>query len=320
MPAKKKPSARTSKPKTKAKTPAKTSKAKTTKAKTTKAKTTGKKKTPAKAAAASPARGAQTPTAAEVPTPGAPTEHEAAQQEVAAVTTTQPPGMPAPPTPPPKTGVNPLVIVLVVLGVLLLLGLGAIGYFVFAKKDQPTAARVVTSPAPRDTARAAAGSGGCGDATHPEDRVGQLDNGTRHSGSNETVGEATSKPPSSGIHGGGFASNRTIYDTQQPVGNLVHSMDHGSVVIWHKELPKDEYDALSAAANRNAKRSFGALIMVPYDDMDAKIALTAWGSLMKCDGVNDEAIDDFIEEFMATGPEKQVACLGYMPRGHPRCA
>jgi hypothetical protein len=307
----------------KRKTPAKSSAKKST-AKTP-AKSTGAKRKPStakKSTRALPAPAEQMPVPGEEAPPPAPEGQpppdtaavEPAAMEAAAT------GAPLPPPPVPKRR-NPLLVPFIIVLILLLFALAALAYaFFFAS----TTTTVSTSPSPA-AKKAANGTfggatgGSCKDVSHPEDQAGSQTNATRHDGSDDKPDLVTSSPPTSGIHGKGFASNGSNYTNPQPLGYLVHSMDHGSVVIWHRNLSQEELKALVEVANSNLRRDYAALVMVPYNDMESKIALTAWGSLMQCDSVNADAINDFVTEFMATGPEAAAACLD-MPENHPRCS
>ncbi len=46
------------------------------------------------------------------------------------------------------------------------------------------------------------------------------------------------------------------------------------------------------------------LVIVPRVDMDTKIALTAWGRILKLDNVDDARIKEFIKTYHNKGPEK----------------
>ena len=332
----------------KRKTPAKSSEKKSTAKKSTAKKSTGAKSKPStakKSTAAKPAPAEQVPAPGEEAPPPAPEGQpppdtaatgapsapaaptataevttEAAAMEAPA-TEAPTPGALTPPPPAPKRR-NPLVVPFIIVLILLLIALAALSYVIFIRPTSTTNVSTSTSPAAKKAANGTFGKASgstCSDVSHPEDKAGSLDNAARHGGSDDKPDLVTSNPPTSGIHGGGFASNGSNYTNPQPLGYLVHSMDHGSVVIWHRNMSQDELKDLLDVANSNLRRDYAALVMVPYNDMEPKIALTAWGSSMQCDGVNAEEINDFITEFMATGPEAAAACLD-MPEDHPRCS
>ena len=110
-----------------------------------------------------------------------------------------------------------------------------------------------------------------------------------------------SNPPTSGPHyvnpqGAG------IYDKPVPDGNLVHSMEHGAVIIWYQSnLPKDQVDQLKTIYNGVA---INKKIMVSRDNLDVPVALTSWGRLLKLQAIDEAQIKEFIETNNDRAPEK----------------
>lgn len=89
-----------------------------------------------------------------------------------------------------------------------------------------------------------------------------------------------SNPPTSGPHAASAAPFRVF---TQPVGKefLVHSMEHGGVVIWYNAADTGVIQKLTALTEANIQRG-KELVLVPYPDMEANtIALTAWTRLDK---------------------------------------
>lgn len=155
-----------------------------------------------------------------------------------------------------------------------------------------------------------------------------------------------SNPPTSGPHDAQW-TKAGIYDKPQGDGYLVHSLEHGYVIIsyncaniissagWRMKIPqvyahegederehheatesgalsggkwdskecKDLKNKLSDIANENRLRK---LIVVPRDNVDANIALTAWGRIDKMEKVDKKRIVDFINAFRDHGPEQTM--------------
>ena len=84
-------------------------------------------------------------------------------------------------------------------------------------------------------------------------------------------------------------------------GLLVHSLEHGYVVIWHKpdlpELQRTALEDLQAANDGDVIIAEGANIPTP-------IAATAWNQRLLCDAVEQEVLGRFFEEYVGKGPEK----------------
>jgi len=113
-----------------------------------------------------------------------------------------------------------------------------------------------------------------------------------------------SNPPTSGRH---FAKWTTagFYDKSQEDGNLVHSLEHGAVIVSYKsDLPKDDVEKIKSFFS---SVSVSKKIMVPRDNLDVPVALTSWGRLLKLQTI-DATTEAKIKEFMETnedrGPEK----------------
>ncbi len=110
-------------------------------------------------------------------------------------------------------------------------------------------------------------------------------------------------PPTSGTHWptawpGGF------YDTVIPSGYLVHSLEHGGVVIYYNApaLTTAQLDTLRARAAAYAA-SFSPVVVVPRNDAVYPVILTAWTHRLRLPSYAQNRIDDFIGMFRGHGPE-----------------
>jgi Protein of unknown function (DUF3105) len=112
----------------------------------------------------------------------------------------------------------------------------------------------------------------------------------------------TVNPPSGGDHlsvpvpAGVYEGNRI-----PPDGNLVHSLEHGYVVIWFKP---DASETDRAALEKVRRKYARDTLLVEREHMDKPVAVTAWGHRMLCDGVNTEALSAFVEDNRNQAPEK----------------
>jgi hypothetical protein len=114
--------------------------------------------------------------------------------------------------------------------------------------------------------------------------------------------EYTVNPPSGGDHLSRAVAPGT-YEGERvpPDGNLVHSLEHGYVIIWHQPGLSD--DDLSAIDDVRAKYARDVLV-VERSAMDKPVAATAWGNRLLCDGVNSAALGNFVQHFRNQAPEK----------------
>ena len=126
------------------------------------------------------------------------------------------------------------------------------------------------------------------------------DEGAKHVGRNDTHPAYKSNPPTSGPHWAGVAGPG-IKDEPVPDELVLHSMEHGAVVVWYKEgLEQNEVDKIISAF----QSASGKKIMLARKDLDVPVALTSWGYLLKLQTVDEAKIKEFIETNNDRAPEK----------------
>lgn len=113
-------------------------------------------------------------------------------------------------------------------------------------------------------------------------------------------------PPSGGAHTPEVASaGRYTEANAPPDGQLVHSLEHGYVVLWYRpDLPEDQVAVLEQLLENNDDD----VLVVPRANMPVPVAATAWQRRLVCDEAERESLTRFINEFVGKGPEK-------VPRG-----
>ena len=120
-------------------------------------------------------------------------------------------------------------------------------------------------------------------------------------------------PPTSGAHWA-IPADDGIYDEQPRKEDLVHTLEHGRVIVWFKKsLPAEDRGKLKAFFDEDDFH----LVLTPNDtDMPYAVAATAWnaepnqplgtGQLMGCETFSDKTIDAlraFKDEHRDRGPE-----------------
>jgi hypothetical protein len=153
----------------------------------------------------------------------------------------------------------------------------------------------------------AARSAGCTIRTHP---------GEGHDHTTDTVKYQTN-PPSSGDHAPAPASDGA-YSGAPPIGNLVHALEHGRVIIWFKpSAPPKVRGELKALFDEGPK----LLVLAPNTTgMPYEVAASAWsgdrgaspappevGYVLGCPRMTDtvfDALRAFIAEHRGKGPER----------------
>jgi len=129
------------------------------------------------------------------------------------------------------------------------------------------------------------------------------DQGAAHVPVGTTV-DYNTNPPTTGPHYGN-SQPAGIYDKPVPDGNLIHSMEHGAVILWYK----DGTNGLSVQDIERLKQIFssvpvGKKIMVPRESLDVSVALTSWGKLLKLQTIDELQIKAFMETNEDRGLEK----------------
>ncbi len=113
-----------------------------------------------------------------------------------------------------------------------------------------------------------------------------------------------SLPPTSGPHspldvGPGFYRERPSF-TQ-----LVHSLEHGEVVVYY-DRPGPRAIATLKRWARLFEVPFQGVVAVPLAGLGSKVVLTAWGQRLDLAPFDAELAAAFIDRFRGRGPERKV--------------
>lgn len=109
-------------------------------------------------------------------------------------------------------------------------------------------------------------------------------------------------PPAGGNHLASAARAGVFTAASAPAdGLLVHSLEHGYVVIWHDPgLAEEQQTQLEAFEDSND----GDVIVVERQGMRTPVAATAWNQRLLCEEVEPAVLDRFFDEYVGKGPEK----------------
>lgn len=116
-----------------------------------------------------------------------------------------------------------------------------------------------------------------------------------------------SNPPTSGPHWPVPAKNG-VYDNQLSDEQLVHNLEHGYIWISYP-LAKEATDSAGISSDEKKKLSEivagdnWKMILAPREQDDVKIALAAWGRLLKMNSLDEGKIKEFISVYRNHGPE-----------------
>jgi Protein of unknown function (DUF3105) len=170
-------------------------------------------------------------------------------------------------------------------------------------------------------APAAMAAAGCGDVTN----VGPYDPRTddqRHisdSSQMPPLSSYPSVPPASGPHNQ-ITLGAGIYDTPPPIDRVIHSLEHGAVVVWHS--PQVGGPQLDALREFFSGPQGDRVIVAPFDypaqgeagrlPSGTSMALVAWHFVQECADVSLPASFEFASQYGAP-PYGQREYLGEAP-------
>ena len=114
-------------------------------------------------------------------------------------------------------------------------------------------------------------------------------------------------PPVGGPHYGSVV-NPGVYEEPQPLGALVHNLEHGAVVVYYD--PAEASDPAMESLRRFAAQHtdpWAHVIVVPTPvDDPAPYVLTAWGALLRMERYDPRVVRAFLAEYLGRGPENPV--------------
>ncbi len=141
-----------------------------------------------------------------------------------------------------------------------------------------------------------------GDATLLKDVISPPDEGRDHIWPDHPV-EYKTMPPTSGPH---FPDPTApgFYTTRPEFGYLVHSLEHGSVVIYYdpSQLTPETEKSIRAFTKANSDPEIG-IVAVPDADFKYPFILTAWDKMLKLNKYDPQAVRAFLAEYLGRGPE-----------------
>ncbi len=117
--------------------------------------------------------------------------------------------------------------------------------------------------------------------------------------------EYPTEPPVGGPHAGEWL-DCGAYDEQVPAENLVHDLEHGTVVIAHDpDLDTDDVALLAEQLPQNG-------ILTPWSGLDAPVVVVVWERRLALTGAEDPRLELFIAELGngETAPEPRASCAG----------
>jgi hypothetical protein len=112
-------------------------------------------------------------------------------------------------------------------------------------------------------------------------------------------------PPTSGRHVGQTA-DYGIHSTPVVREQVVHNMEHGSLVIWYDTEDAEQITQIEDFAEGIS--GFPDCVIVTPWSMDSPIALTAWGKLLTLDTFDASLMQQFSDAYRGNGGPEAGIC------------
>ncbi len=96
-----------------------------------------------------------------------------------------------------------------------------------------------------------------------------------------------------------------FYASNVPQEPLVHSLEHGNIVIYY-DRPGDEAITILRGWAQQYQGGLDGVVAVRVQGIGPGIALTAWTKLLILPSFDEQAAFAFIDAFRGRGPERQV--------------
>lgn len=108
-------------------------------------------------------------------------------------------------------------------------------------------------------------------------------------------------PPAGGDHSPSPMGPGRYDAAEAPDDRLVHSLEHGYVIVWHRP----DVDAEARESLEDLQRAYSRdALLVERETLDVPVAATAWHQRALCGEVDTDALGRFVEFYRNKGPER----------------
>ena len=137
--------------------------------------------------------------------------------------------------------------------------------------------------------------------------LARVETGRSAGGGHIALGQPMGYPdefPTSGPHDQNWI-NPGVYDTVQPPTKLVHSIEHGMVVIYYDAPPSEALAMLKEWAGLYTG-PWSGVVLTPAPGIGEELVLTAWNRTLRLKTFEAAPAAAFIDQFRGRGPERPV--------------
>lgn len=108
-------------------------------------------------------------------------------------------------------------------------------------------------------------------------------------------------PPTGGSHLAEAVPPRRYQEPPQD-GSVVHALEHGDIVIWHRP---DISPETAEIIERVADRYSDDVLVVPRPQLPTPVAASAWQRRIQCQEAEERALSRFVTQYRNASPEAQ---------------
>ena len=129
------------------------------------------------------------------------------------------------------------------------------------------------------------------------------DEGSGHLAPGESV-RYQSDPPTSGIHDPRW-TDPGVHERLQSRERLVHSLEHGMIVIYYDQPAAHAFTTLKDWAGLYGA-PWSGIVLAPKPGLGKAVILAAWRKTLRLDPFEPDAAAAFIDAYRGRGPEHPV--------------
>lgn len=110
--------------------------------------------------------------------------------------------------------------------------------------------------------------------------------------------------PTAGAHDPKWV-NPGVYGTPQPPTKLVHSLEHGMVVVYYDKPQAPVRETIESWPGLYAGMWSG-VVVAPMPGLGEEVVLTAWQKTLRLKSFDEAAAAAFVDRYRGRGPENAV--------------
>ncbi len=139
------------------------------------------------------------------------------------------------------------------------------------------------------------------------DRLGAVERQPASTGGHLVPGQSPGyrdRMPTAGAHDPKWI-DPGVYDRPQIATRLVHSLEHGMIVIYYDSPPEEVFATLQTWAGLYGG-PWSGLVVVPMPGLGDEVVLTAWERMLRLKPFDAPTAAAFVDTYRGRGPEHPV--------------